>query len=437
MRSRPRWSAGPHGRLRCWPCCGTIAQKPIEGAAHQTAASGPRPPAPNSGCGGVAGNAVSCRISPKSSGLTGVGFGRNRTGRTGPHGPVHGGLLHPRYGESVVEPATASSTHPHARDPSPGSWSSALSATMSFGSNAANRVSTLSVGEFSEDDGPAQRREDQYRVSSMSSGPQSWWKAVLTYPPTWAAGGLLVTVGIAFLSYADPPSSMTIAAIVVAGLAAAAWPLAMSATGVLAARQFAVADPDDVDSETMAALAAELKALDDSQPFEQLVALGRNARRCARCWTVAWTRTNSPTLVTSARPARCTGARSTTSTRWLSPTTARTASTPATSSGGSPSWIATGAETDAARREARDPGPTRSATRRQLARINQLLAQNEAALTTLRPDDERAGRGSRRAAAGGRRRDAGSTRRPRRPGPYVRTGRRVVGSTQRPMLARR
>ncbi len=30
----------------------------------------------------------------------------------------------------------------------------------------------------------------------MSSGPRPWWKAVVTYPPTWAAGGLLVLLGV-------------------------------------------------------------------------------------------------------------------------------------------------------------------------------------------------------------------------------------------------
>ena len=220
-------------------------------------------------------------------------------------------------------------------------------------------------------------------MSSMSSGPQSWWKAVLTYPPTWAAGGLLATVGIAFVSYADPPSSMTIAAIVVAGLAAAAWPLAMSATGVLAARQFAVADPDDVDSETMAALAAELKALDDSQPFEQLVALGQKRTALRKVLD----RRLDPNELTYARYLSTTGQVYRSALDNLHEVAVAHDSADSIDAGYIERRIAEldrdGAETDAARRE-RETLAQRAALRDdQLARISRLLAQNEAALTTL------------------------------------------------------
>lgn len=108
-----------------------------------------------------------------------------------------------------------------------------------------------------------------------SSGPQPWWKAVLTYPPTWAAGALLAVLAVVFVAAFDPPTTMVAALIVVVVLAAAGWPLAMSMSGTLSARQFAVQDTEAVDRAATASLATELSGIDDSQPLEQLIALGQ------------------------------------------------------------------------------------------------------------------------------------------------------------------
>lgn len=107
----------------------------------------------------------------------------------------------------------------------------------------------------------------------MSSGPIPWWRAVLAYPPTWAAGALLSALAVAFVVALDPTTSMVGALLVVIVVAIAGWPLVMSATGTLSARQFAIEDTDAVDPATIAALAAELAVLEDSQPAEQLAAL--------------------------------------------------------------------------------------------------------------------------------------------------------------------
>lgn len=109
----------------------------------------------------------------------------------------------------------------------------------------------------------------------MTKGPQTWWKAVLTYPPTWAAGAVLSILTVGFVVVFDPGTLMTIGLLGVVALSAVGWPLVMSAAGTLSERQFATEDTSAVDAAKTAELAAELRGLVDSQPKEQLVALVR------------------------------------------------------------------------------------------------------------------------------------------------------------------
>lgn len=109
----------------------------------------------------------------------------------------------------------------------------------------------------------------------MTSGPQTWWKAVLTYPPTWVAVALLSILTVGFVAVFEPGTLMLVGLAGVVGLSAAGWPLAMSASGTLSQRQFATQDNAAADVEKTAALAAELRGIGDSQPKEQLVALVR------------------------------------------------------------------------------------------------------------------------------------------------------------------
>ncbi|MFK8025331.1 MAG: hypothetical protein AB8G26_15345 [Ilumatobacter sp.] len=217
----------------------------------------------------------------------------------------------------------------------------------------------------------------------MSSGPQSWGKAVLTYPPTWFAAGLLSVVGVGFLTVVDPPSSLRLAAVVTAGVAAVAWPLVMSATGVLAARQFAVADPDDIDSETMAALAAELKRLDDSQPFEQLVALGQKRTALRKVLD----RRLDPSELTYARYLGTAGQVYRSALDNLHEVAVARDSVDSIDAGYIERRLAEldrdGAETDAAQRERATLAQRSALLDQQMAKISRLLAQNESALTTL------------------------------------------------------
>ncbi|MGA9279192.1 hypothetical protein [Ilumatobacter sp.] len=101
----------------------------------------------------------------------------------------------------------------------------------------------------------------------------SWWKATATYPPTWAAAVIVGAATWGLLAWLDPPVGLTIVLIGLAVGSIVAWPLTMTTTGKLAELQFAIPRVEEVDPAELAALAAELARLDDTQPAEQLAAL--------------------------------------------------------------------------------------------------------------------------------------------------------------------
>jgi len=102
---------------------------------------------------------------------------------------------------------------------------------------------------------------------------KSWWRAVISYPPTWIAAVVLGVTVWAMVALFDPPGFLVGVLVGLAFLAAVTWPLTMSATGTLSQLQFAVPRVEDVDPAELAALTADLDALDDTQPAEQLAAL--------------------------------------------------------------------------------------------------------------------------------------------------------------------
>jgi hypothetical protein len=102
---------------------------------------------------------------------------------------------------------------------------------------------------------------------------KSWWRAVISYPPTWIAAVVLGITVWAMVALFDPPGLLIGVLVGLAFLAAVTWPLTMSATGTLSQLQFAVPRVEDVDPAELAALTADLDALDDTQPAEQLAAL--------------------------------------------------------------------------------------------------------------------------------------------------------------------
>jgi hypothetical protein len=102
---------------------------------------------------------------------------------------------------------------------------------------------------------------------------KSWWRAVISYPPTWIAAVVLGATVWAMISLFDPPGLLVGVLVGLAVLAIVGWPLTMSATGTLNKLQFAVPRVEDLDAEELAALDTELQALPDRQPAEQLTAL--------------------------------------------------------------------------------------------------------------------------------------------------------------------
>lgn len=102
---------------------------------------------------------------------------------------------------------------------------------------------------------------------------KSWWRAVISYPPTWAAAAVLAIAVGGIIAVVDPPGLLVGGLVGLAILAAATWPLTMSATGTLAKLQFEVPRVEEIDPEELAALNADLAGLDDTQPSEQLLAL--------------------------------------------------------------------------------------------------------------------------------------------------------------------
>jgi hypothetical protein len=101
----------------------------------------------------------------------------------------------------------------------------------------------------------------------------SWSKAVVRYPPTWIAAVVLGAAVWLILTVLDPPAVFVVVLVVLAVVAAIAWPLTMSATGTLTKLQFEVPRVEEIDPEEIAALRTELDALADTQPSEQLDAL--------------------------------------------------------------------------------------------------------------------------------------------------------------------
>jgi len=102
---------------------------------------------------------------------------------------------------------------------------------------------------------------------------KSWWRSVATYPPTWIAAVLLGATVWLVLSVIDPAGVFVVVLIVLALIAIVAWPFTMSASGTLAKLQFEVPRIEEVDPQEIATLRAELEALTDVQPTEQLDAL--------------------------------------------------------------------------------------------------------------------------------------------------------------------
>ncbi|MGI9646050.1 MAG: hypothetical protein ACR2O6_12155 [Ilumatobacteraceae bacterium] len=102
---------------------------------------------------------------------------------------------------------------------------------------------------------------------------KSWWKAAGTYPVTWAAVAILAAILWLTVTWIDPSGPFLVVFIILAIIAAVVWPLTMSATGKLTELQFPIPTVEELDPAELDELRAELEAIEDPQPAEQLQAL--------------------------------------------------------------------------------------------------------------------------------------------------------------------
>jgi hypothetical protein len=102
---------------------------------------------------------------------------------------------------------------------------------------------------------------------------KSWWSAVVKYPPTWVAIVAVVLAEWAIIAWFEPPTMFIVILVALGVLAVAVWPITMSATGTLARLQFEVPKLRDIDRSELETLEQELEALGDVRPVNQLRAL--------------------------------------------------------------------------------------------------------------------------------------------------------------------
>jgi hypothetical protein len=100
-----------------------------------------------------------------------------------------------------------------------------------------------------------------------------WWKAVLTYPPTWVAMGAVVVAVVATLALLEPPALLAAAAVLLGVVFVMIWPVVLSATGTLNRLRFATPRLPDISETELRLLGDRLERLDDPRPAYQLGAI--------------------------------------------------------------------------------------------------------------------------------------------------------------------
>ena len=103
---------------------------------------------------------------------------------------------------------------------------------------------------------------------------KTWWRAVVAYPPSWIAVGVVVLAVAGILVLLEPPTLLAIAVVVVGAIAIVMWPLTLSATGTLRQLQFETPDLPYVSEAEVGALKRDLDRLEDERPAYQLQAIG-------------------------------------------------------------------------------------------------------------------------------------------------------------------
>ena len=54
---------------------------------------------------------------------------------------------------------------------------------------------------------------------------KTWWRAVVSYPPSWIAVGVVVLAVVGVIVLLEPPTLLAIAVVVVGAIAIVMWPL--------------------------------------------------------------------------------------------------------------------------------------------------------------------------------------------------------------------
>ncbi len=103
---------------------------------------------------------------------------------------------------------------------------------------------------------------------------RSWWRAVVSYPPSWVAIVAVVIAVGAILVLLAPPPILAIAVVAIGVVAIALWPVTLSATGTLNKLRYQAPRLPEVSALELRALSQDLDQLEDPRPAYQLQAIG-------------------------------------------------------------------------------------------------------------------------------------------------------------------
>lgn len=101
----------------------------------------------------------------------------------------------------------------------------------------------------------------------------NWWRTVAQYPPTWAVVALVVGAEWALFDWFSPGLLGSLGLVGVGLASLASWPIIMSASGTVVARQLAETRDSDDEKDRLVALGRQLAALSDPRPGRQLQAI--------------------------------------------------------------------------------------------------------------------------------------------------------------------
>ena len=103
---------------------------------------------------------------------------------------------------------------------------------------------------------------------------RTWWRAVVSYPPSWIAIAVVLVAVVVILLLLEPPAFLALVVIGVGLVAIILWPITLSATGTLRRLQFQAPRVPEVSEIELATLSDELDRLEDPRPAYQLQAIG-------------------------------------------------------------------------------------------------------------------------------------------------------------------